>query len=186
MTNLAARPLAQVLDEVAAATPAPGGGASAACTCALAAALVQMAAGIGGTAPDVVDRARALRARALELAEADLSAYAPVLVARRLARDDPQRGARIESALTEASSGPTEIAEAAAETAELATQIAHASNPAVRGDAVTGAVLAEAAAAAAATLVEINLHGRDGDAVLERARGARRRAHDARAAAEGP
>ena len=50
----------------------------------------------------------------------------------------------------------------------------------MRGDAVTGTLLAEAAAAAAATLVEINLGARPEDPARERARTARRRALEAR------
>ena len=56
-------------------------------------------------------------------------------------------------------------------------------DPSVRGDALTGAVLAEAAAAAAASLVEINLAGRTSEAAVDRARDARRRAGEAQAAA---
>jgi methenyltetrahydrofolate cyclohydrolase len=181
VAGLEEQPLGRFLEEVAEARPAPGGGTSAACTCALAAALVEMAAAIArahGAA-----RARDLRMRALELAERELSSYEPVLAAARLPRDDPGRGPRLEAALSEASGPPLAIAEAAAETAELAAEVAAASSPSVRGDAVTGAVLAEAAAAAAASLVEINLSGRPGDEKLGRARDAARRASEARAAA---
>ena len=181
MAGLAEQPLARFLEEVADPRPAPGGGTSAGCTCALAAALVEMAAAIARA--EGAARARALRERALELAEQELSSYEPVLVAVRLPRDDPARGARLEAALSDASGPPLAIAEAAAETAELGAEVAAASSPSVRGDAVTGAVLAEAAAAAAASLVEINLSGRTGDERLERAREARRRAGQARAAA---
>jgi len=52
----------------------------------------------------------------------------------------------------------------------------------VRGDAVTGVLLAEAAAAAAAALVEINLEGLGEEDRLAGARDARRRAGEARAA----
>ena len=45
---------------------------------------------------------------------------------------------------------------------------------------MTGTLLAEAAAAAAATLVEINLGARPEDPARERARAARRRATEAR------
>jgi methenyltetrahydrofolate cyclohydrolase len=44
MDALADRSLGQLLDQVAAKTPAPGGGSSSGLVCALAAALVQMAA----------------------------------------------------------------------------------------------------------------------------------------------
>ena len=82
------------LDAVSERTPAPGGGASAAVGCALAAALVEMA-GLFGELDDAVARAGALRARALELRDADLEAYLPVLEALRLPREDPERAARL-------------------------------------------------------------------------------------------
>ena len=49
----------------------------------------------------------------------------------------------------------------------------------MRGDALAGVLIAEAATAAAASLVEINLAGRD-EADLARVRDARRRAQEAR------
>ncbi len=58
--------------------------------------------------------------------------------------------------------------------------MAAAAGVAVRGDAVTGALVAEAAAAAAATLVETNLRASPDDAVAARAGEARLRAHEAR------
>jgi formiminotetrahydrofolate cyclodeaminase len=102
---LAGQSLSRFLADVAAATPAPGGGSSTAIACGLAAALVEMAAGIGGA--DTA-RLRALRERALELAEEELSSYAPVLKARR------ERPQRVGAALLEASRSPLAIAEAAA------------------------------------------------------------------------
>jgi methenyltetrahydrofolate cyclohydrolase len=183
VTGLAEQPLGRFLEEVAEASPAPGGGSSAAIACALAAALVEMAARLAGGSEDGAERARGLRRHALELAERELTSYGPVLAALRLPRDDPSREQQLESTLTQASEPPLAIAEAAAETAVLAAQIARASSPSVRGDALTGAVLAEAAGAAAAALVEINLSQRAGDAALDRARAARRRASEARARA---
>jgi methenyltetrahydrofolate cyclohydrolase len=187
MTGLADRPLAALLDVVASTDPAPGGGSSAAVAAALAAALLEMSAGLElaregapeGVPQDAPEQARRLRERALELADQDLSSYAPVLDALRLPAGNPDRAERLEAALTEASQAPLAIAEAAAETAGLAALVTAASNPAVRGDALAGVLIAEAATAAAAALVEINLAGRD-DADLARARDARRRAHEAR------
>ena len=180
--------LVRFLADTAAATPAPGGGSAAAATCALAAALVEMAGGIEagrGAAASVAavlpDRARALRERTLELAERELSSYAPVLEARRLNPADPERGHRIEAALLQASASPLEIAEAAGEVAELGAAVASACDPSVRGDALAGVVLAEAAARAALALVEINLTDAGGDDILRRAQAAHRRAADARA-----
>lgn len=153
MAALAQQRLAHLLDAVAAPSPAPGGGSSAAIVCALAAALVEMATGIGGAD---ATRAGALRARALELAELELSSYAPVLEARRLPADDPARPARIAAALEAASAAPREIAAVAEEVVALAERVASAVSPAVRADAETGRLLAEAAGAAAALLVETN------------------------------
>ena len=124
--------------------------------CALAAALVEMAAGIGDAAGADAVRARALRARALELAERELSSYAPVLEARRLPADDPARQAQIAAALEPASAAPREIAAVAAEVVALAQRVGAEVSAAVRGDAETGRLLAEAAGTAAGLLVETN------------------------------
>jgi methenyltetrahydrofolate cyclohydrolase len=184
VSGLGEQPLASFLDDVAAATPAPGGGTSGAVALALGAALVEMSALLADDAPAAA-RARELRARALGLAEEELSSYAPVLEAMRLPGDDPARDARVAEALLEASRTPLAVAEGAADTAALGAEVARASKPNVRGDAVTGAVLAEAAAAAAANLVEVNLAEGHPDAPeRERARAARRRAAVERAAAE--
>jgi formiminotetrahydrofolate cyclodeaminase len=183
VTGLAEQPLGRFLDEVAEASPAPGGGSSAAFACALAAALVEMSARLGGVPEEGPERARELRRHALELGERELTSYEPVLAALRLPADDPSRGQRLETTLIQASGPPLAIAEAAAETAVLAAQVAGASSPSVRGDALTGAVLAEAAGAAAAALVEINLSQRARDATVDRAREARRRAGEARSQA---
>jgi methenyltetrahydrofolate cyclohydrolase len=171
MEDLSKQPLEEFLAAVAAATPAPGGGSSAAVTAALAAALVEMAAGLA-SAEDAANQAGALRARALRLAQEEMSSYAPVLEAR----DEHDR----ELALAAASEPPAHIAETAAGVAELGVQVAGSASAAVRGDALTGVVLAEAAASAAFRLVEINVGS---GPVFERARRAELRAVDARASA---
>jgi formiminotetrahydrofolate cyclodeaminase len=129
-------------------------------------------------------RARELRERALELAEIELNAYAPVLEALRLPRDDRARAGRLAAARTEASQSPLEVTQVAAEVADMAADIARAGNPNLAGDAIAGALLAEASAQAAARLVAINLT--DGPMVSQaaefagRARGARDRALESR------
>ena len=185
MSGLGERALGSFLDEVAAGTPAPGGGSSAAVTLALGAALVEMSASLAGDSESAA-RAGALRAAGLELAEAELSSYAPVLEAVRLPRDDPSRPGRLEAALLEASRTPLAIAERAAEAAELGVAVATVSSPSVGGDAVTGVLLAEAACAAAAGLVEINLARQSSAPALERAREAAGRAARARSQADAP
>ena len=181
MSPLADRPLAELLDSVAAPRPAPGGGCAAAWTCGLAAGLVEMAATIGReTDPELMqttmERAAELRAAALVLAERDAEAYGAVLAARR-------RRAGAGAALAAAADPPLAVAEAAAEVAALAAEVARHGKHELRGDVIAGAVLAEAATAAAAALVEINLAARPADARLPAARGHARRAAAARAAA---
>jgi formiminotetrahydrofolate cyclodeaminase len=184
VNRLSGLPFASLVEEISAATPAPGGGSTAACTCALGAALVEMAAAIEGRGEG--ERMRVLREHALELAEHELDSYAPVLQARRLPADDPERAPRIDVALTEASAAPLAIAEAASEVAELGAGVATSSGRAVRGDALAGVLLAEAAAATAAALVEINLAGRGESEELSRAREAATRAAAARSSALRP
>ena len=178
--SLAEQSLSRFLAATAEATPAPGGGSSAAVVCALAAGLVEMAAAIEEQGSRTPERARALRLRALELAEGELSSYAPVLEARRLPADDPARSGAIEAALIEASLSPLAIAEAAAQVAELGAQVAGAAKPSVRGDAVTGVLLAEAAASAAAGLVATNLEGLHAGELSDRADAAKAAAESAR------
>ncbi len=155
MAELAEQPFADLLDAVAAPTPAPGGGSTAGIVCALAAALVEMAATIGDAGG--ADAARTLRGRALELAELELTSYAPVLEARRLPADDPARREQIAAALEKANAVPRELAGVADEVVGLARRVGTEVSAELRGDAETGRLLAEAAGAAAALLVETNL-----------------------------
>jgi methenyltetrahydrofolate cyclohydrolase len=159
------------LEAVASDAPAPGGGSSSAVAAALAAALVEMSARLAGRT-DAVEGAGELRRRALELAEEELTSYAPVLAART----DEKRSA----ALAAASVAPARLAALAADVAELGIDVAGSTSPAVRGDALAGVALAEAAAAAAVRLVEINVSGGQ---LLESARQAERRALKARSSA---
>ena len=134
-------------------TPAPGGGAVAAIAASLAAGLTAMAARFAKDEWDrraeVVGRAEELRARVEPLADADAEAYGAFMAVR-----SPANVERIVAI-------PFEIAEIAAETAELAALVAAAGNPNVSGDASAGADLAAAAASVAARLVAIN--AADGD-----------------------
>jgi formiminotetrahydrofolate cyclodeaminase len=152
--------LKEFLDAVPARTPAPGGGAVAAVVASLAAGLTAMAARF---APEewepraaIVGRAEELRARLEPLADADADAYGAFMV-------EPS-DENVERIVTI----PFELAESAAEVAELAALVAAEGNPNVSGDASAGADLAAAAASVAARLVAINV--RAGDERVEQAR----------------
>jgi methenyltetrahydrofolate cyclohydrolase len=145
------QPIQEYLDRLASRTATPGGGGAAAVTAALAAGLVAMAARFSVTqlpgAGDLAARADELRCRAADLADIDARAYQAVL--------DAPPGQRRE-ALAGAAAVPLEISEIGAQVAEMARLVAEAGNKNLRGDAVTGAVLAAAAARSAACLVDIN------------------------------
>jgi formiminotetrahydrofolate cyclodeaminase len=181
---LADRSLAQLLDDVAARTPAPGGGSSCGLVCALSAGLVEMAAAFAldrgeddERFAEMLARAQQLRADALALAEGELHAYGAVLEALGLPDAAPDRAERIDAALSDATDSPLAIARAGAEVARLAAEVARLGNPRLRGDALTAELLADAACAAAVQLAMINLAGRPDDPRREEARelGRRRR-----------
>jgi formiminotetrahydrofolate cyclodeaminase len=91
------------------------------------------------------------------------------------------RNTLIGDTLSRAADAPLRIAETAADVAELGATLAEEGNPNLRGDAAAAAILSEAAARAAANLVEINLATTETD---ERIGRARELARAARTAAE--
>jgi methenyltetrahydrofolate cyclohydrolase len=159
----------EFLDVLAAARPDPGGGSAAALAVALAAALCTMTAELSARrlahAPELAEDARGLLRRAAPLAQADADAYADVLAAQRAPGEagGRPREQRISDALAQASAVPLEVAEIGDKVAALAAEIAARGNPSVRGDALTAARLAAAAAQAATALVRINLAGAPDD-----------------------
>jgi methenyltetrahydrofolate cyclohydrolase len=154
-------PVRGFLDQLAARTPTPGGGGAAAVTGAMAAGLVAMAARFSATqlpgAGELADQADKLRLMAAQLADTDARAYTAVLDAGRQSSDDGQRRERTREALLGAAQVPLEIAGIGARVAALAVRVAEDGNPNLRGDAVTGALLAAASARSAACLVDINV-----------------------------
>jgi formiminotetrahydrofolate cyclodeaminase len=170
--------LAELLSAVAERSPAPGAGSAAAWAGALAAALLEMAASFAGVGDGA--RARSLRSQLLASGEEELRSYDPVLAAARLDPGDHTREDQLREALSRASEAPLAIARSAAEVAELAAGVAAQSEPALRGDAIGGVLLAEAATQCAAGLVEINLNGRTGDQRLTEASELRKRSAAAR------
>ena len=178
--SLLEQPVRGFLDQLGARTPTPGGGGAAAVTGAMAAGLVAMAARFSARqlpeAGDLAEEADRLRYMASQLVDMDARAYTRVLTTR---------GAERKQALLGAAMIPLEIAAIGARVAQMAARVAEAGNPNLRGDAVTGAVLAAASARSAACLVEINvglggldpeLSGRAAKAVADAADAAERAA----------
>jgi formiminotetrahydrofolate cyclodeaminase len=177
------QPLGEFLGALSAGHAAPGAGSAAALTVALGAGLCAMAARLSARHLGALDteflvaEADGLRSAAASLVQADAESYRDVVA---VLRDQPgqdlsassdvpgldaeQRRRRIDAALSEAATIPMEVIELAGQTARLAARLAAGGNPNLRGDAITGALLAQAGARAAAVLVSINLAGSSGDA----------------------
>jgi len=181
LTSFLDQTLDAFLDQAAARQPAPGGGSAAALTVALSAGLTAMAARFSvpqvGDAEELAIQADQLRHRAAALVDEDARAYQAVLDTRRgcgagsnTAREAVQYAAIV----------PLQICELAGEIATLAARLATDGNLNLRGDAITAALLAEAAARSAASLVQINIAAGAPDAGLSSR--AARAASQARAA----
>jgi methenyltetrahydrofolate cyclohydrolase len=147
--------------------------AQAAALCAKAARLSSGQLGAERAAGLTADAER-IRTAAAALIDEDPRAYAAVIEQRRrtaTARTQASAGGggrsaspgsaederALAAALSKASDVPMRLVELAAQVADLGTALAADGNPALRGDALAAAYLAQAAARSAATLVSINL-----------------------------
>ncbi|HEY7233570.1 MAG TPA: glutamate formimidoyltransferase [Gemmatimonadaceae bacterium] len=156
---------------VASSAPVPGGGSVAAHVGALAAALVQMVAGLTAgkkkyASVDAEMRALALDAAGLVtqlsgLVTRDAAAFAEVAAAYKMPNEPADAAARRSAAVTKALIGaaqvPLETARACARAAELAVVVAKKGNTNAASDAGVAALLAEAGCRGAALNVRINV-----------------------------
>ncbi len=138
----------------------PGAGYCAAISLSMAAGLVAMAAGASRDewpeARGAAAQANMLRERVAPLAQKNVNAYADA-VARLRGSGDGGSETDLGTLLERAAQIPLDIAESAVDVASLAAVVAERGNQALRADAVAAALLAQGAARAAATLVEVNL-----------------------------
>src|SRR5256714_296223 len=173
---------------VASSAPVPGGGSVAAHVGALAAALVQMVAGLTAgnkkyAAVDAEMRALALDAAGLvtqlsSLVTRDAAAFAAVSAAYKLPNEPADAATRRKDALTKAlpcaAQGPLETARACARAADLAIIVATKGNTNAASDAGVAALLAEAGCKGAVLNVRINVASLDdktlGAGLLEEAK----------------
>jgi glutamate formiminotransferase/formiminotetrahydrofolate cyclodeaminase len=165
----------EFVGSVASSAPTPGGGSVAAHSGALAAALVQMVAGltigrkkyaaVEGEMRELALRAAALRTTLAELVDRDARSYAAVSEAYRLPKEPEasarERTAAITRALLGASEVPLETARACSEVAHLAAAVAQRGNSNAVSDGGVAALLAEAACRGAAYNVRINVASMD-------------------------
>ena len=162
------------LGDVASSTPAPGGGSVTAHTGALAAALVQMVAGltigrrkyaaVEAEMKEVALRAAALVTHLSSLVQRDADAYSMVSEAYKLPKEGPgsaDRAAHVTAALLGAARVPLETTRACADVADLAVIVANKGNTNAVSDAGVAALLAESACRGAAYNVRINVASLD-------------------------
>jgi formiminotetrahydrofolate cyclodeaminase len=165
-------PLGELLEEVSSAEPMPGAGYCAAIALEMAAGLVAMAARASradwGEGRGAAAQATTLRERIAPLAERNVDAYREAVA--MLGGESSAGDESLRDALARAAGVPLEIAEVAVDVAALAAVVAERGDQAMRADAVSAALLAEAAARAAATLVEVNLGTTSSDERVARAR----------------
>lgn len=165
--NLGEITLGELLDRVGSKSPAPGGGAVAASVGALGAALGRMVVayseGKASLAPHADlhadSGARLNRARALMLALAaeDAAAYAELNALQKRPENDPERVEREPGAIAGAVGAPRAMLAGCCDLLRLLETLVGRTNAHLRSDLAIAAVLAEAAAAAAAWNVRINL-----------------------------
>lgn len=199
------RDITELLERIAHGEGSFASGSTSALAASLAAALTSMAARASrprwADAGGAIAQAEALRARLFPRMRSCALAYgrARTLLAvsgldrehlgaavpwAPLVRSPEQRDQELTEALRAAAVEPLLIAEAAAEVAEVASWVALEGSADHRADAVGAAMLAEAATAAAAHLVEENMNVRHGDELAIRARAAVECARAARARAD--
>lgn len=174
------QPVSVFLDALAGRSAAPAGGSAAALALAQAAALCAKTARLSARqltadlANELTAQAERSTATAASLIDEDARAYRLVIeqsrraaAARTEARstegkpgaaaDLDQQVDNLVAALSRAADVPMRLVELAAPVADLAASLSANGNPALRGDAITAALLAQAAARCAATLISINL-----------------------------
>jgi formiminotetrahydrofolate cyclodeaminase len=172
--------LRSALEALATPDTAPAGGSAAALAGAIAASVTVKVARLSRQ-EGLSAQGLSLLDRLVELAPADADAF---IEARRALAGieeggDERRDFQLGLKLDRASALPIEIAEACADVAAVAGELARVAEPDAQPDAAVAAILAAAAAHAAVRLVEVNLAIGADDPRAARARAAARTAADA-------
>ena len=162
----AQQPCGAFLDNLAAKLPVPGGGGASALAGALGAALCTMVgnytvgkkkyAAVEEDVKALMEEAEALRARLLELVDADAAAFEPLSRAYAIPTDDPGRAEVMEGCLRRAAAVPMEILRLSAKAIELHRRMLDKGSVMVLSDVGTGAALCRAALLGAAVNVKVN------------------------------
>ncbi|MEO5986099.1 MAG: cyclodeaminase/cyclohydrolase family protein [Candidatus Limnocylindria bacterium] len=164
-------PVRELVERLATSDPVPGGGSAAALTGAMAAALVHMVVDLSVGRPAAADHESELleigvasaqfQSELLALADADATAYASVVAARRLPHgtelEQEARRVQVAAAIRDAIRAPLAVASAASEVLALATRLPPIGSRNAISDVGVAALLSAAAVRGAMLNVEINL-----------------------------
>lgn len=167
MTRLDDLTLADLLTAIGSKTPTPGGGAVAAVVSAIAASLGQMVLRYSQGKKNLLEhdelhrsalaQLEALGKRAMELAEADATAYGKLNELWKLDKADPKRVQAWPAAVDAAIDAPQQLLRACMDMLHIMHSLTGRTNRMLDSDLAIAAVLAEAAARSAAWNVRINL-----------------------------
>ncbi|MBM7865420.1 formimidoyltetrahydrofolate cyclodeaminase [Heliobacterium gestii] len=171
MSDIFERPLRNVIEQAASASPTPGGGSVSAITGAFGASMAAMVANltvgkekykdVEPQALEQVKRLEGIMARLEGLVQADMDAFEAFMAVYKLPKDtDEQKAARAkarQAAAIEATEVPLAIGDACLEALEAAVGLAAIGNSTAISDVGVGAYLAEASLKGALLSVDINL-----------------------------
>jgi glutamate formiminotransferase len=155
------------IEQLAAPTATPGGGSAAAASGAMAAGLAVMVASMSRGKKAYAQHERQLSEAIMRLSQlreelkaaidADAESYQSVMGAYKKAKESAAEDGIVEAALKQATSVPLSVAERAREVLQIAESLRPITNPNMKSDLVTAAVLAGAAVEGALANVEINM-----------------------------
>ena len=153
-------------EELASPAPVPGGGGASALAGAIGISLGDMVgelttgkkkyADVEEDIQALMKRAQALRVNLLGFVDGDAEAFAPLAKAYGIPKDDPTRGAVMESALQVACSVPMDILRTCADAIDIIGEFAAKGSRLAVSDAGCGAILCKAAMQAASLNIYIN------------------------------
>lgn len=153
-------------EELASPAPVPGGGGASALAGAIGISLGDMVgelttgkkkyADVEEDIQALMKRAQALRVKLLGFVDGDAEAFAPLAKAYSIPKDDPTRGAVMESALQVACSVPMDILRTCADAIDIIGEFAAKGSRLAVSDAGCGAILCKAAMQAASLNIYIN------------------------------
>lgn len=167
----------ELLARTEARTPEVGAGPHVALAAASAAAVATMCARFAGWDEARVGELVAARERLRELADADGPAFAPLVQAWQLPKDDPEREERITQAARTACAVPLEVCRVGTAVARVAAELHGSVKPDLVGDAATALRLADAAVASAADVVRLDAAPDRAPDLVEAARALAQRTH---------